>query len=247
MPTLKAKHDPDIVIVNGENAAHGKGINPKICTAFYDWGVDVITTGNHIWAQREIIPYIANDPNLLRPVNYPPHTPGNGAVKFRTSEGQTIMVINAMGRLFMEEMDDPFRMVKAMVAKETMGKTVDAIFVDFHAEATSEKMAFAHYLGGEVSAVIGTHTHIPTADHHIMASGTAFMADAGMTGDYNSVIGVHPSIPVDKFVRKMPGAKFEPAKGEATLCGVLIETNNANGLATSINPVRVGGVLSATI
>ena len=244
LPDLKNRFSQDITIVNGENAAHGKGINPKMCEAFYSWGVDIITTGNHVWDQREIIPYIANDRHLLRPINYPLHTPGHGSVVFQTEGGQKIMVINAMGRLFMDALDDPFSKVKETIEKETLGQTVDAIFVDFHADATSEKMAFAHYLDGQVSAVIGTHTHIPTADHHIMEGGTAFMADAGMTGDYNSVIGVEKSVPINKFVRKMPGEKFSPAGGDATLCGVVIETDNKTGLAITIEPIRIGEILS---
>lgn len=181
LPTLKDKYDPDIIIVNGENAAHGKGINRKICTEFYEWGVDVITTGNHVWAQREVITYIDQDNKLLRPINYPPGTPGNGSIIFQTHSGQKILIIHAMGRVFMDLMENPFRAVKAIVDKNPLGR-VDAIFVDLHAEATSEKQAFAHYLDGAVSAVIGTHTHVPTADHQIFEGGTAFMSDAGMTG-----------------------------------------------------------------
>ncbi|MDB2682676.1 TIGR00282 family metallophosphoesterase [Alphaproteobacteria bacterium] len=246
LPTLKEKHDPDIVICNGENAAHGLGINPKYCKEFYEWGVDVITTGNHIWDQREIIPYIDKDPNLLRPINYPKGTPGNGSVKYRAANGQDILVINVMGGLFMNQLDDPFQAMKELLEKETLGKTVGAIFVDIHAEATSEKMAMGHYLDGKISAIIGTHTHIPTADHHIMVNGTAFMADAGMTGDYDSIIGVQKEIPLQKFTSKMPGERFRPSSGEATLCGALVITDDKTGLASSIEPIRVGGRLSQT-
>ncbi len=246
LPGLKNKLNPDIVIANGENAAHGIGITEKNCKEFYAAGVDVITTGNHVWDQREIIPYIAKDKNLLRPINYPSGTPGNGSVKFKIADGREVLVINAMGSLFMPPLDDPFRMLKEIVSKEKLGQTVAAIFVDFHAEATSEKMSLGHYLDGQVSAVIGTHTHIPTADHHVMEHGTAFMADAGMTGDYNSVIGVQKEMPVDKFVSKMPGEKFRPADGEATLCGALVTTDDKTGLAVSIEPIRIGGKLSQT-
>lgn len=244
LPGLKEKYQPDVIIANGENAAHGKGITDKICKEFYELGIHVITTGNHVWDQREIIPYIARDKNLLRPINYPEGTPGSGVVKFKLDDGRVIMVVNAMGRLFMDTLDDPFTMLKALVAKETMGESVQAIFIDFHAETSSEKMSIAHYLDGEVSAVIGTHTHIPTADAHVMTNGTAFMCDAGMTGDYDSVIGVRKDIAMYRFIKKMPGEPMQPAQGEATLCGVFIVTNDNTGKAVSIEPIRRGGILS---
>lgn len=243
LPTLKAKLKPDVVIVNGENAAHGVGITPKHCEEFYGWGADVITTGNHVWDQREIIPYIDRDPKLLRPINFPEGTMGNGAHIFQCANGEKILIINAMGQVFMDPLESPFRAVNALVDRVRLGRDVDAIFVDFHAEATSEKMAIAHYLDGRVSAVVGTHTHIPTADHHILVGGTAFQSDAGMTGDFDSVIGVRKDIPIHRFVKKTPSERFSPSDGEATLCGCLIQTN-AKGLATSIEPVRVGGRLS---
>ncbi len=244
LPALKQKLSPDVTIVNGENAANGKGITEKICKEFYKWGVDVITTGNHVWDQREIIPYIARDEKLLRPINFPDGTPGNGLYRHQLNDGRTITIINAMGRLFMDTLDDPFRILLDTVQEEQLGKKATAIFVDFHAETTSEKMSIAHHLDGKVSALVGTHTHIQTADHHIMEHGTAYMTDAGMTGDYDSVIGVRKDIGVHRFVRKMPGEKMIPANGDATLCGALIETNDKTGLATTIEPIRVGGMLS---
>ncbi|MGB0719526.1 MAG: TIGR00282 family metallophosphoesterase [Bdellovibrionales bacterium] len=243
LPALQAEHQPDITIVNGENAANGKGITEKICKQFYEWGVDVITTGNHVWDQREIIPYIARDPNLLRPINFPPGTPGNGSLKLTLNNGHKILIINAMGRLFMDNLDDPFRAVKTLLETQRLGQDVDAIFIDFHAETTSEKMSFGHYFDGQISAVIGTHTHIPTADAHIMENGTAYQTDAGMTGDYNSVIGVRKDIAIHRFVKKTPGEKMIPANGTATLCGAIIETNDNTGLATAITPIRKGGVI----
>lgn len=246
LPVLKEKLEPDVIIVNGENAAHGKGITDKICKEFYDLGVHVITTGNHVWDQREIIPYIARDKNLLRPINFPEGTPGNGFVKYRLDDGRVIMVINAMGRLFMDTLDDPFAILKALVSKETMGQSVQAIFLDFHAEASSEKLSIAHYLDGQLSAVIGTHTHIPTADAHVMAGGTAFMGDAGMTGDYDSVIGVRKDIAMHKFVKKMPGESMQPAQGEGTLCGAFFVTDDKTGLAKSIRSIRLGPILEQT-
>lgn len=248
LPSLKEKLQPDCIIVNGENAAHGNGITPKICEEIYTLGVDVITTGNHVWDQREIIPYIDRDPNLLRPANFPLHTPGHGFVVKNVGNGQKICVINAMARLFMEALDDPFTTVSKIVQENVLKQKTDAIFIDFHGEATSEKMAFAHYFDGKVSAVVGTHTHIPTADAHILEKGTAYQTDAGMTGDYNSVIGVEKSIPVHRFTRQFPsGEKKRPADGEATLCGTFIETSNQTGLAKQIAPLRIGGKLSQTI
>lgn len=247
LPTLRQKLKPDAVIVNGENAAHGIGITDKMCKEFYDLGTDCITSGNHIWDQREIIPYIAKDPKLLRPANYPPGTPGSGSYKFTSKNGDNILIINAMARLFMEALDDPFRAIDEILSKEKLGQTVQAIFVDFHGEASSEKMALGHYLDGRVSAVVGTHTHIPTADAHIMASGTGYQTDAGMTGDYNSVIGVRKDIPVQKFLKKMPGEKMIPAGGEGTVCGVFVVTDDKTGLCKAIEPVRVGPILHNVI
>lgn len=246
LPTLKTRLKPDVTIVNGENAAHGVGITPKHCEEFYGWGVDVITTGNHVWDQRDIIPYIDRDPKLLRPLNFPAGTIGNGFHIFETSNGEKILIINALARLFMDSLEDPFRLVSELVDQHKMGKAVDAIFVDFHGEATSEKMALAHYLDGRVSAVIGTHTHLPTADHHVLEGGSAFQSDAGMTGDFDSVIGIRKDISIHRFVKKVPGERMIPADGEATLCGCFIQTNE-KGLATSIEPIRVGGRLSQTL
>lgn len=243
LPGLKQKFLPDIVIVNGENAANGAGITEKICKEFYAAGADVITTGNHVWDQREIIPYIGRDPNLLRPANFPEGTVGAGLVRYRVADGRTIVVVNMMGRLFMDTLDDPFAKMESILRQEILGQNCHAIFVDFHAETTSEKMAFAHHFDGRVSGVIGTHTHVPTADAHIMPGGTAYLTDAGMTGDYNSVIGVEKHISIHRFVKKIPGEKLKPASGEATVCGALVVTNDATGKAVSIEPLRIGPIL----
>lgn len=244
LPTLKEKLYPDVIIVNGENAAHGVGITEKICKEFYEIGVDVITTGNHVWDQREILAYIERDPKLLRPLNYPANTPGNGAVIHELQDGRKIMVINAMARLFMDPMEDPFRVVMELATAHKMGHECDAIFLDFHGEATSEKMAIAHYLDGKISAIVGTHTHVPTADAQVLVGGTAFQTDAGMTGDYDSVIGVRKEISIHRFTRKTPGERMIPADGEGTVCGTLIETSDNTGLAKNVAPVRIGGRLS---
>jgi len=243
LSALKAEHNPDITIVNGENAANGKGITGKICKEFYDWGVDVITTGNHVWDQREILAYINKDEKLLCPINFPKDTPGQGLIRYKLADGREVLVINAMARLFMDAMDDPFAILNDLVEKEKLGQSIAAIFIDFHGETTSEKMSLAHYLDGRISALIGTHTHIPTADAHIMENGTAYMTDAGMTGDYNSVIGVRKDIAYHRFVRKTPHTeRMIPANGEATLCGAIIEVQES-GLAKSIKPIKIGGIL----
>lgn len=243
LPEVRKKYEPDVVIVNGENATNGRGINVKHCKQFLEWGVDCITTGNHVWDQREIIPHIDKEERLLRPINFPVGTPGNGLYKHRLSDGRTITIINAMGRLFMDAMDDPFRLLKEVVSKERLGKTTDAIFVDFHSETTSEKMSIGHYLDGQITGLVGTHTHIPTADTHIMKKGTAYQTDAGMTGDYDSVIGMVKETAMERFFKKMPGDHFRPASGEGTLCGCLIVSNDKTGLAESIEPIRMGGLL----
>ncbi|HNS44774.1 MAG TPA: TIGR00282 family metallophosphoesterase [Alphaproteobacteria bacterium] len=240
LPAAIKEFAPDVVIVNGENAAHGIGINDKICQEFFDLGVDVITTGNHVWDQREVIPYIERQPKLLRPINYPKGTPGNGSYIHTTRGGKKILVINAMARLYMDPLDDPFAAVEELVTAHKMGKSVHAIFLDFHGEASSEKMAMAHYLDGKVSAVVGTHTHIPTADAQIFPNGTAYQTDAGMTGDYYSVIGMRPETPIMRFTRKISLERLSPAEGEATMCGVLIETDDTTGKAVSIRAVRRG-------
>ncbi len=240
LPEVRKELSPDVVIVNGENAAHGIGINDKICKEFFDMHVDVITLGNHAWDQREVIPYIEKEGRLVRPINYPEGTPGKGAYIHELSGGRKIMVINAMARLFMDPLDDPFAAVDKIVRAHPMGKAVNAIFLDFHGEATSEKMAMAHYLDGRVSAVIGTHTHIPTADSQILSGGTALQCDAGMTGDYNSVIGMKIDTPIIRFTRKLSMERLSPADGDGTMCGVYIETNDANGKAQKISAVRRG-------
>ncbi|MCB1839427.1 MAG: TIGR00282 family metallophosphoesterase, partial [Alphaproteobacteria bacterium] len=239
LPALKRDLAPDVVIVNGENAAHGKGITEKICQQFYPLGVDCITSGNHIWDQREVIPYIGRDKKLLRPANFPEGTTGNGVLVHELQDGRKITIINLMARLFMDPLDDPFALMEQFLRDHVLGKTCQAVFVDFHGEATSEKYSFAHHFDGRVSAVVGTHTHAPTADAHVLPGGTAFQSDAGMSGDYDSVIGVRKDIAIHRFVKKMPGEPLIPASENKTLCGVFIVTDDRNGHAVSIDPVRV--------
>ena len=244
LPSIKNNYSIDFAIVNGENSAGGFGITEDICNDLFLSGVDCITTGNHLWDQREILDFIADENRLLRPVNFPKHTPGSGFNIFETSKGK-ILVINVMGRLFMDPLDDPFKIIDEILTENELGKDIDAIVIDIHAEATSEKVALGHFCDGRASLVVGTHTHIPTADHQILAFGTGYQTDAGMCGDYDSVIGMEKTEPVRRFVEKTPGNRFSPAQGDATICGVIIETSEL-GLCSKIEPLRVGGVLSST-
>ena len=244
LPSLIQDCSIDFTIVNGENSAGGFGITEEICKNLFSSGVNCITTGNHLWDQREILSYIDNEERLLRPANFPSQTPGSGYRVYKTSKGN-ILVINIMGRLFMDPLDDPFRLIDEILSKNELGDEIQAIIVDVHAEATSEKVALGHFCDGRASLVVGTHTHIPTADHQILPFGTGYQTDAGMCGDYDSVIGMEKTEPIRRFLEKTPGNRFSPAQGEPTLCGVIIETDE-NGLCNSIEPIRLGGVLSNT-
>lgn len=246
LPELRTRYEADFVIVNGENAAGGRGITEAIFNDLRDAGADVVTTGNHVWDQRETLVYISRQERLLRPINFPPGTPGRGAGLFEAQSGAQVLVMNVMGRLFMQDLDCPFQALEREVAACPLKSAADVIFVDFHAEATSEKQAAAHFLDGRVSAVIGTHTHVPTADAQVLPGGTAFLSDAGMSGDYNSVIGMDPEEPVGRFVRQIPSSAFNPALGPATVCGVAIDIDDATGLARQIAPVRLGGRLQSS-
>jgi metallophosphoesterase (TIGR00282 family) len=247
IPDLSKNLNLDFIIVNGENAAHGFGLTKTICQEFYNLGVNVITTGNHIWDQKEIISYIDQDKRLLRPINYPPFSPGRGYTIVPGRRGKDVLVINAMARLFMDTLDDPFPAVDLILRKYPLNSAnIGAIVLDFHGEATSEKMAMAHFCDGRASLVVGTHTHIPTADMQILPNGTAYQTDAGMCGDYDSVVGMEKNVPLLKFTRKMPTERMKPAQGPGTLCGVVVETDDATGLAKSIHPIRLGGRLSST-
>jgi len=243
LPKLRQAWGLDFVIVNGENAAGGFGITEAICADILAAGADCVTLGNHAFDQREALVFIARQRRLIRPLNYPSGTPGGGANLFETASGARTLVINLMGRVFMDAMDDPFAAIAREVSACPLGVGCDALVVDFHAEASSEKQAFAHFVDGRVSLVVGTHTHVPTADHQILPNGTAFVTDVGMTGDYDSVIGMEKEEPVRRFTTKLPATRFEPASGAATLCGIAVELD-AKGLAAKIAPVRIGGRLS---
>src|ERR1700722_14495801 len=247
LPALRRDLRIDVAIVNAENAAHGFGLTERICGELYDSGADVLTTGNHVWDQREIIPYLERDPRVLRPANFPSGTVGAGTYRHALADGRSLLVVNLMGRLFMETLDDPFRVFDAIAESSALGRDITAIVVDFHGEATSEKTAFGHFADGRVSAVIGTHTHIPTADHQILPGGTAYISDLGMCGNYDSVIGMDKQASIRRFVTKMPGQKPQVAEGEGTLSGVFVVTDDATGLARRIEPVRVGGRLAPSV
>ncbi|WP_270938490.1 TIGR00282 family metallophosphoesterase [Falsiroseomonas oryzae] len=246
LPGLRRDLALDLVVVNAENASHGFGLAPEMARALLAAGADAITLGNHAWDRKEIIPYIEQEPRLLRPLNYPPGTPGRGAQVIETRDGRRVLVMNAMGRLFMDPLDDPFRGVQQAIAAQRMGQggTVAAMLLDIHAEASSEKLAMAHSFDGRLSLVIGTHTHVPSADHQILPGGTAYQTDAGMCGDYDSVIGMEKGTASLRFWRKVPGERLAPAEGEATICGLFVETDDASGLARRVAPLRQGGRLS---
>jgi metallophosphoesterase (TIGR00282 family) len=242
LPRLREALELDFVIGNGENAAGGFGITRSIANELFATGVDVITTGNHWADQKEILSFIDDEDRILRPRNYPPGTPGHGAGLFETRSGARLLVVNVMGRTFMEPLDDPFAAVENELAACPLGEAADAIMVDMHAEATSEKMAMGHFCDGRVSLVAGSHSHVPTADAQILPGGTAYQTDAGACCDYDSVIGMEKFEPLQRFTRKMSSARFSPATGPATLCAVFAETD-ARGLAARVEPVRVGGRL----
>ena len=244
VPALRTELGLDFVAVNGENAAAGFGITARICEELYACGVDCITTGNHAWDQRETLAYIDSDPRLLRPVNFPPGTPGVGVGLYRTGAGRRVLVLNVMCRLFMDAIDCPFQAVERFLGGNRLGAQADAILIDVHGEATSEKQAVGHFADGRASMVVGSHSHVPTADGWVLPGGTAFQTDAGMCGDYDSIIGMKKDVPIQRFLRKVPGERLAPAEGEGTLCGVFVETDDATGLAIRIEAVRLGGRLS---
>lgn len=247
LPSIKERLKPDVVIANVENSAAGFGVTLKMAQDFYALGLDCLTTGNHVWGQKELVSTIDREPRLLRPLNYPEGTPGRGFYIHTLPDRRKILIVNVMARLFMEPvLDDPFVVAEKLMSQHRLGQSVQAIFVDFHGEASSEKMAFGHVFDGRISAMVGTHTHIPTADEQILPKGTAYMTDSGMCGDYDSVIGMKKELAIWKFTRKIPGERLSPAEGDATVCGSFIITNDATGLAQSIEPIRIGGRLKPT-
>ncbi|MFC0219440.1 hypothetical protein FHS82_002242 [Pseudochelatococcus lubricantis] len=244
LPDLRTRWKLDVVVVNGENAAGGFGITEAICDDLLNAGADVVTLGNHSFDQREALVFIERQPRLLRPINYPPGTPGRGATVVEAANGSRVLVVNAMGRLFMDPLDDPFAAVDKALAECPLREVVDAAIIDMHAEATSEKQAMARHVDGRASLVVGTHTHVPTADEQILAGGTAYQSDAGMCGDYDSMLGMQPEEPLRRFIEKTPGVRLESASGPGTLAGLAVETDDATGLAVRVSAVRIGPHLS---
>ncbi len=242
LPRLRDQLKTDFIIANGENAAGGFGLTRALADELFALGVDCITTGNHWADQREILSFIDHEDRILRPRNYPAGNPGKGAGLYETRGGQRVLVVNVMGRVFMDALDDPFAAIEAELSACPLGEGADAVFVDMHAEATSEKMAMGHFCDGRASAVVGSHSHIPTADAQVLPGGTAYQTDAGGCCDYDSVIGMEKFEPLQRFTRKLSTSRFTPATGPATLCGAFIETN-AKGLAVRVDPVRIGGRL----
>jgi metallophosphoesterase (TIGR00282 family) len=243
LPSLRDRVAADFVVVNGENAAGGFGITESIFQDLLDAGADVVTTGNHVWDQRDALVFISRQQRLLRPLNYPPGTPGAGAGLFRAANGADVLVLNVLGRIFMDPLDDPFQAIERNVSACPLKQGADAIVIDVHAEATSEKQAIAAAFDGRASAIIGTHTHVPTADARLLPRGTAYMTDAGMCGDYDSVIGMDKGEPLHRFTARIPSGRFAPALGPATICGALIEVDDETGLAISIETLREGAPL----
>ncbi len=243
---LRDRLKADFVVVNGENATSGAGLSPDHAKQMLEAGADVLTLGDHAFDQREMLSGIEREPRLLRPVNFSKAAPGLGARVFDAPGGRKVLVAQVLGQVFMKRpFDDPFSAVDAILRQHPMGGMVQAGLLDIHCEATSEKMAMGHFCDGRISAVVGSHTHVPTADAMVLPAGTAYITDAGMCGDYNSVIGMDKDEPLRRFITGMGKGRFQPASGEASLCGVLIETDDKTGKARAIQPVREGGCLTA--
>ena len=245
LPDLRRDWRLDAVVVNGENASSGRGLNAAQAKEIFTAGADVITLGDHAFDQKDMMQEVERETRILRPLNYAKQAPGRGFRVFDVA-GRKLLVMQALGQVFMSRTyDDPFSAVDAVLRAHPLGGAVQATLVDIHCEATSEKMAMGHFCDGRASLVVGTHTHVPTADATILPAGTAYLTDAGMCGDYDSVIGMDKVEPMRRFVTGMTRARFEPAGGEATICGVFVETDDRTGRAVSVVPVRQGGRLAA--
>ena len=249
LPDLRRRLALDFVIVNAENAAAGFGITENTAREIFDAGADCLTLGNHSWDQKEALTYIVREPRLIRPANYPilSDAPGRGSNLFVLADGRRILVTNILGRVHMDAMDDPFAAVNRELDTAPLGLVADAVVVDMHCEATSEKMAMGHFCDGRASLVVGTHTHVPTADAQILPGGTAYQTDAGACADYDSVIGNQKEEPLRRFTTKISQGRYKPAEGPATVCGVFVETDPRTGLAKRIEPIRIGGRLKETV
>jgi metallophosphoesterase (TIGR00282 family) len=247
LPGLIQKHRIDFVVVNGENAAAGFGITEEIFFGLLDAGADVVTTGNHAFDQKEALVFAERQERFLRPVNYPKGTPGRGSGVFVARNGGQVVVVNAMARLYMDALDDPFAAIERELSGAVLGTAVDAVMIDFHGEATSEKQAMGVFADGRASLVVGTHTHVPTADHRILPGGTAYMSDAGMCGDYDSILGMEKDEPLQRFLRKVSSGRLTASNGAGAISGVAVETDDATGLATAVAPLRLGPNIAETV
>jgi 2',3'-cyclic-nucleotide 2'-phosphodiesterase len=244
LPGLRSAWGLDFVVVNGENASQGAGITGDHAKELLAAGADCLTLGDHAFDQKDMLSFIETEPRVIRPLNFSKVAPGRGARVFEATQGRKVLVTQALGQVFMKRpFDDPFSAVEAVLKAHRLGAVVQAAIVDFHAEATSEKMGMGHWCDGTASLVVGTHTHVPTADVQVLAKGTAYQSDAGMCGDYDSVIGMEKLEPLRRFLTGMAKGRFEPAGGPATLSGVFVETDDKTGLATRVRMVRVGGRL----
>jgi 2',3'-cyclic-nucleotide 2'-phosphodiesterase len=244
LPRLRAALAPDFVVVNAENASAGMGLTAAHATELLAAGADCLTLGDHAFDQRDMLSFVETEPRVLRPLNYAKAAPGRGVRVFDAPGGGRVLVAQVLGQVFMKRpFDDPFSALDAALKAAPLGAGTQAVIVDVHAEATSEKMALGHWCDGRASLVIGTHTHVPTADTQILARGAAYQSDAGMCGDYDSVIGMDKLEPITRFVTGMSRGRFTPAEGAATLCGIYVETEDATGRALRAEPVRVGGRL----
>lgn len=243
LPGLRERWALDCVVINAENSAGGFGITENIFEDLIDAGADAVTLGNHAFDQKDALVFINRQPRLIRPLNFPKGTPGRGAALVRLKSGADVLVINAMGRVFMTELDCPFRAIDNELTACPLKQGADAILIDFHAEATSEKQALGLFVDGRASVVVGTHTHTPTSDERVLPAGTAYMSDAGMTGDYNSVLGMDSEEPLNRFLTRIPRERFEPSTGPGTLSGLAVQIDDKTGLAVWARGVRIGGCL----
>jgi hypothetical protein len=245
LPGLRADWGLDFVVINGENATSGAGLSPEHAKALLTAGADCVTLGDHAFDQKDMLRFVESEPRILRPLNFARESPGKGARVFLDRRGRKVLVAQVLGQVFMKRpFDDPFSAIDAVLRAHPLGGMAQATLVDMHCEATSEKMAMGHWCDGRASLVVGTHTHVPTGDAMILGGGTGYLTDAGMCGDYNSVIGMDKAEPMRRFITGMAKERFAPAEGEATLCGVYLETDDRSGKATRIAPVRVGGRLA---
>ena len=241
LPLMRDKYKADLIIINAENAAHGFGVTPGIAKDFLEKGADVLTTGNHVWQQKEIIPFLDECKQIIRPLNYPETSAGRGATIFELTNGKRILVTQVLGRVFMECVDNPALTLDKLLKNYTLGRNIDAIFVDVHAECTSEKLSLGHYLDGRVSVVAGTHTHVPTADAHVLNGGTAYITDVGMCGNYDSVLGFDKQAPIDRLCQKYNGNRLEVCRSGGEVWGIVVDIDNQTGLAKSIEQFTLKG------